>query len=224
MKILAKAGIAAAFAVMAIAPVNAVVITSLYNTGVDDAGVALIGNVADTHWHLADGTAYTGGTAGAFPLDLYWKPDSAISRWLSPTTTAGDDVAAGVYIYSTTFSLTGFNLATASISGQFLGDNAVNSVLLNGVQIATGPGSFSTFTAFAATSNFVADINTLTFVTYNDSGPGGVRVEVGGTADAIVVIPPATPVPEPATWALMLSGFGMVGFAARRRRITTVVA
>ena len=26
------------------------------------------------------------------------------------------------------------------------------------------------------------------------------------------------PLPEPGSWALMLSGFGMVGFALRRRR------
>jgi hypothetical protein len=224
MKILAKAGIAAAFAVMAFAPVNAVVIPTLFNTGVDASGVTVTGHVADLHWHLSDGTAYTGGTAGAFPQDFYWLADNAASRWLSPTTNAADDVAAGVYIYSTTFLLTGFNLATASISGQFLGDNSVTSVLLNGVQIASGPGSYSSFTAFSTALNFVADLNTLTFVTYNADGPGGVRVEVSGTADAIVVVPPETAVPEPATWALMLVGFGMVGFTARRRRIATVAA
>ena len=31
-------------------------------------------------------------------------------------------------------------------------------------------------------------------------------------------------VPEPSTWALMLAGFGMVGFAMRRRRAVAVVA
>jgi hypothetical protein len=30
-------------------------------------------------------------------------------------------------------------------------------------------------------------------------------------------------VPEPATWAMMISGFGLVGFAARRRRATAAV-
>lgn len=34
----------------------------------------------------------------------------------------------------------------------------------------------------------------------------------------------AAPVPEPATWAQMLLGFGMIGFAARGRRRTTGVA
>ncbi len=31
-------------------------------------------------------------------------------------------------------------------------------------------------------------------------------------------------VPEPATWAMMIAGFGMVGFAARRRREVTLVS
>lgn len=31
-------------------------------------------------------------------------------------------------------------------------------------------------------------------------------------------------VPEPATWAMMVGGFGMMGFAARRRRVRTVLA
>jgi hypothetical protein len=30
-------------------------------------------------------------------------------------------------------------------------------------------------------------------------------------------------IPEPATWALLITGFGMVGLAVRRRRIFTAV-
>ncbi len=33
----------------------------------------------------------------------------------------------------------------------------------------------------------------------------------------------AGPVPEPATWGLMIAGFGIVGFAARRRSTTVLV-
>jgi len=37
------------------------------------------------------------------------------------------------------------------------------------------------------------------------------------------IAPPASPVPEPATWALMIGGFGMIGGAARyKRRRTTM--
>ena len=38
------------------------------------------------------------------------------------------------------------------------------------------------------------------------------------------VLPPASNVPEPATWGLMLAGFAMTGFAARRRRSVRVAA
>jgi hypothetical protein len=30
----------------------------------------------------------------------------------------------------------------------------------------------------------------------------------------------AAPIPEPAGWALMMAGFGIVGYAMRRRRAT----
>jgi hypothetical protein len=33
-----------------------------------------------------------------------------------------------------------------------------------------------------------------------------------------VIIPPGTEVPEPATWAMMLLGFGAIGYSIRRRR------
>lgn len=42
----------------------------------------------------------------------------------------------------------------------------------------------------------------------------------GVTIDNVIL----SVVPEPATWALMIAGFGMVGFASRRRRIRGVSA
>ncbi|QMW22129.1 PEPxxWA-CTERM sorting domain-containing protein [Sandaracinobacteroides saxicola] len=33
----------------------------------------------------------------------------------------------------------------------------------------------------------------------------------------------ASAVPEPATWAMLIAGFGMVGFASRRRKVTRVL-
>ena len=55
--------------------------------------------------------------------------------------------------------------------------------------------------------------------TTNDGVPGQLLFQVrnGG-----VVVPPVGGVPEPATWAMMLGGFGMVGGALRRRQRTAV--
>ena len=52
------------------------------------------------------------------------------------------------------------------------------------------------------------------------------RVYALSTVDAPDVIIPPTPsmVPEPASWAMLISGFGLVGAAARRRRIAIAAA
>lgn len=54
----------------------------------------------------------------------------------------------------------------------------------------------------------------------DSGGYGGWRLIVNdGVADT-----PAGGVPEPATWAMMVAGFGMLGGALRRRRAETAVA
>ena len=197
---------AAALALVATAPTSAATITTLYSTGVNAAGVATTGSGADLHWTLAGGAAYTGGTNGSFPIGP-WVNDDAGSRWITPTTHAADETAIASYSFSTTFDLTGFSLSTASISGNFAADDSA-TIFLNGVQIGSG-GGYALTTAFGASSGFVAGINTLTFVALNSgAGPTGVNVELSGTAMAV---------PEPAVWGLMVTGFGLVGFAARRR-------
>ena len=192
-------------------PASSATITSLYNTGTNASNVATTGNGADLHWTLLGGTAYTGGVNDSFPIPP-WLTETATSRWLTPTPSAADGVAATSYTYSTTFTLTGFNAATASISGLFAADDNVSSILLNGVSFSSGAVGFSSFTPFATNTGFVAGTNTLTFVTNNGGGPAGLRVEVSGTANAV---------PEPATWGLMVIGFGLIGSAARRRSTVT---
>lgn len=55
------------------------------------------------------------------------------------------------------------------------------------------------------------------------SSPGGSSLGANwqgqqiSTTGAATFSDPAGAVPEPATWAMMLAGFGMIGFAARRR-------
>ncbi len=203
--------LAVAAALAAALPANAAVITSLFSTGVDSAGVATVGNGADLHWTLAGGTAYTGGTNGSFPIGP-WISDSATSRWITPTTNAADSNAITTFAFSTTFDLTGFNAASASISGIFAADDSA-TIFLNGVQVgAANQGGYRSGTAFLISSGFIAGLNTLTFSSLNSgAGPTGVNVLVAGTADATGTVP------EPAAWALMVVGFGMVGVATRRR-------
>ncbi|HTH28797.1 MAG TPA: PEPxxWA-CTERM sorting domain-containing protein [Sphingobium sp.] len=71
------------------------------------------------------------------------------------------------------------------------------------------PGGFNQF-EFRGISSDAQDIYGLRF--------GGNYILVTGTADGI----PTPAVPEPATWAMMLLGFGAMGYTMRRRRNVTV--
>lgn len=78
------------------------------------------------------------------------------------------------------------------------GDNFIGLRAVNGGQ---------TFYGYAFTTNNV--INSYAFESV-----------AGATITATTAIPAA--VPEPATWAMMIGGFGVIGAAARRRRRTAV--
>jgi hypothetical protein len=74
---------------------------------------------------------------------------------------------------------------------------------------AGGPISFNTgggvLTAIGSRFSFGAGVLAL------NNDPGATRYGAGSFTASV---------PEPTSWAMLLAGFGLVGFAARRRRIT----
>ena len=203
---------AAGLALTAAMPAQALTaITTLYSTGVDNAGVGTSGNGVDLHWTLAGGTAYTGATNGQFPVPP-WVAETALSRWVTPQPLAAHSEPKIDFTYSTTFSLAGFDPKSASFSGKFAADDTVTLVTLNGVALPISGGGYKSWTAFdSSTGQFLAGLNTLSFTVYNGGGgPTGLDVQLNGSADASVI-------PEAATWAMMVTGFAMAGTAFRRR-------
>lgn len=87
------------------------------------------------------------------------------------------------------------------------GGNPFASFDLSALAPISTPGGFNEF-EFRGLVDDTATIHGLRF--------GGSYVLVSGTATGDIVTPGA--VPEPATWAMMLLGFGAVGFAMRRTR------
>lgn len=80
---------------------------------------------------------------------------------------------------------------------------------------SSGPSDFLTFSTPAPV---VFDFASLGLVTIQIDAPpmlSSSGAMVYGSINATVT---ATPVPEPGTFALLLSGFGLIGFVARRRR------
>lgn len=153
------------------------------------------------------------------------------------------------YTSDTVFNLpTGFTNARVNIGNYTADDSSIlllNGVALYGVGIF-GDGSTTGFFYFdpnggstpyvfqnngaqnvSLTGPFVAGQNTIRFVVNNNNaginagngpltgGPSSLSFTGNVTFDAVAV-------PEPAAWALMLGGFGLVGGAMRRRDRTRV--
>ncbi len=77
---------------------------------------------------------------------------------------------------------------------------------LRGAQLFTGPNTSPTFRLGNFDLSRFDDAGNLTF------------------AGNLTIADLAAAVPEPATWALMILGFGAVGAALRRRRVTTRIS
>ena len=58
---------------------------------------------------------------------------------------------------------------------------------------------------------------------FDNSDFGAYRLEITGPG-SLSLINPGSTVPEPASWAMLISGFGLIGATMRRRRSKTVSA
>jgi hypothetical protein len=191
---------------------------TLFNTGVDAGGVSQSNGAAELHYSFVstpDGpnTARVETDSNGYPAG-YWLSDNSSSAWIGPVGNPDLSGSPGIYDYKTTFSLAGLDPFTASITGGWATDDDGIDILINGQTTHQVSGSFSTFSSFSITSGFTSGLNTIDFIVHNTSGPTGLRVQMTGTADAL------GGVPEPATWAMMLLGFGGLGVALRMSRRT----
>jgi len=96
--------------------------------------------------------------------------------------------------------------ATQAITGSFPYTN------LGGLSYSVGTTSYNFFTYYDGKN----------YETNSDINPGGDDSNIAGTFSQIVPTSVTASVPEPATWAMMLAGFAMVGFGLRSRRKQTV--
>lgn len=141
---------------------------------------------------------------------------SPTSRWISMNDSPYQPT--GTFNYSTTFDLTGFDISTAILSGQWTVDDYA-TLMLNGNVLGTQSGQWSFFTAFTVNGGsgfFTSGVNTLTVsLTQADGYFDALNVDqLSITADAV------STTPEPASIALVATGLvGMFGVARRRRMV-----
>ncbi len=184
---------------------------------------------------FAPGTADTTGTNGQYGNLQLWGPGNGSANGLPATSPSGgnflaidgafqqqpvEQVITGLTI-GKTYSV-GFDHGYAQQFG-FDGETIQHiSVSFAGTTYSTADytlpnHAFSGW--FHSSYDFVAThaTETLSFLAYGDK-----PVPPFALLDGVTFTPDT--VPEPATWAMLLTGFGAVGFAARRRRAGVVAA
>ncbi|MGI9242491.1 MAG: immunoglobulin domain-containing protein [Verrucomicrobiales bacterium] len=183
---------AAALALLHLSGAIAAPIPGLFNTGVDDDGNLLPGNGAvDPHYTitLSPDPALPGPDAvtltPGFPVGP-WIAEGPDSRWIAPATISANG-NEGEWRYQISFDLTGFNEATASITGEWAVDNGGVDILLNGNSTGNfNDAGFGGFTPFTIPAGFIDGVNTLEFIVSNapsGANPTGLRVKVRGTVE-----------------------------------------
>ena len=160
-------------------------IGTLYNSGVNDAGQPLQPGQADTH--------YT-NTTNATPVlamtpNGAWLQDDEVSRFIGPSSSGADSVAAGTLTYRTSVDFTGYNTSSMVVKVYAASDNSLDAFKLNGTTIAgiAGGGFTSYLGPFTVPGPFNAGVNTFDF-TWTNAGtapnPGGIRIKWDATAVA----------------------------------------
>ncbi len=165
-------------------------ITGVYDTGVANDGTVLADAATDPHYILLvnpDGNTLIPAVVGQ-GIPGAWLANSATNKWVGPrantTSSAGAGATSdGIYVYQTSFDVTGYNPASVLISGGWASDNGGTEIRVNGVALSgtpitnTGFGALTTFTISSARATFNPGVNTLEFYVKNDTvGFTGLRV------------------------------------------------
>lgn len=172
--------------------------THVAPTGILLPGWTVQSGSVDLAWTTS---AWGPAASGTFSLDIDgWTPGTISQSF--------NDVAGQTYTVSFNYSRNPANApydvsALVSAGGQNVTVTALNDGSFGGeYSMQWQTGGFT----FVGSGN-----DTITLASLDPSGNAGVffdNVSVTG------------PVPEPATWALMIGGFGMAGAMLRRRRMT----
>ncbi len=165
-------------------------------------------STANTGWFRDDGlpsagnTNYIVGDLGSVYHDFFVFDSgggaSSLTLQLDPASFDFSDAPSG-------FTLTLYDVSSAIDTSQQYSDTGIYADLGSG----TVYGSVS-FTSQPGGPISIS-LNSAGIAAYNAAALGGTSFGVGGALSTGAV-------PEPATWALMIGGFAMTGFAARRRR------
>lgn len=191
---------------------------------------------ANGHTVVADSSNYTGVNAvlllrtngdvslqnfvlGGGRLVTEWSgADWAMSNLLGGSINGGGFVGTGTTV---TFTAAGIAAGLGSGVGSSYSASQASEFFRNfdsvgtGSVLATRPGNFATIVGGVAGSGYVIANGIDWADSFGSGGPANGQVLLNSINGANVV-------PEPASWAMLIGGFGIVGATMRRRRRMTV--
>ena len=158
-----------------------------------------------------------GTLAGVAAFAMAAPANAAQSIVISgPSGTFGNDTVSGAFVDTFgAITAAGFNIASLSItSTQVSPETALDfvSVMFNGQE-------FNTVSTGVFENRNLGPVPLLASNTLRVEGVAGSNASYSGT----IVFAAAPAVPEPGTWAMMLVGFGAVGYGMRRTRKANVI-
>lgn len=151
---------------------------------------------------FTDWSSNGGGSTATLQLDLGAVYNLSSVSVTDRVTSGGSNgsFSGGTTDFTTSYSLTAFTDSSFT--------TAIGGPLVFSKLTPVGPTTLSSFLDVRALSNFTAQYVLYSVVSANGPNTGVSNISFDGTGA----------VPEPSTWLLLIGGFGMVGFAARRRR------
>ncbi len=160
------------------------------STGLDATGKLLAtGAQPDAYWTVQEANGTTGPAQTVFPNNAdwgNWPADGPTSDWIARDANAARQGTAP-YTFTRTFDLTGYDLATVSLAGQW-GVDDTGTLAVNGHMIDTETDGWNRFTPFvvAGAGGFLNQgLNTLTMtITASDNNIDGVRLDALLTTSA----------------------------------------
>jgi fibro-slime domain-containing protein len=139
------------------------------------------------------------------------------SNMYAPNSTGSDD---GTYYETAVFNGT-FSLASASTVEFQLGSDDDSFIYVDGTLFGQNPGVHATTNVDFTTPTLGAGSHAIE-IFYADRHRTGAYLSLNLLSTDVVITPPSG-VPEPATWAMFLIGFGGIGLAMRGRRLKRAV-
>jgi hypothetical protein len=168
---------------------------AVFNSGVDAQGNVLAPGAPDPHYTLVsvpqgDPLVTPAPAVVQVPHPVYLPNDPVGgpgSAWIGSQQFSAGQFPSGVFVFRTTFDLTGFDAATAVLQGNAATDNTLDDVILNGTSLGISGGQFIAFSVpFTISTGFVDGVNTIDFVVRNlGTGPSGFRALLSGDATLV---------------------------------------